>query len=116
MAKLCDFEYGSTSPEKTPRSEPMSNPKLENGALVARDAHVALTELKKLVDRATEKLRTAERESIGVAIGHSQDEDPLRTLQDAADTLQSPSFEAAVSQAKEKMQVAVKWHLGLQGA
>jgi hypothetical protein len=94
----------------------MSNPNLENGALITRDAHVALTELKKLVDRATEKLRTAERETIGVAIGHSQDEDPLRTLQDAADALQSPSFEAAVSLAKEKMQSAVNWHLRLQGA
>jgi len=94
----------------------MSNPKFENGALITRDAHVALTELKKLVDRAAEKLRTAERETIGVAIGHSQDEDPLRTLQDAADTLQSPSFEAAVSLAKEKMQSAVNWHLRLQGA
>ena len=93
----------------------MSNLKLENGALITRDAHVALTELKKLVDRATEKLRTAERETIGVAIGHSQ-HDPLRTLQDAADTLQSPSFEAAVSQAKEKMQSAVNWHLRLQRA
>ena len=94
----------------------MSNPKLENGALITRDAHVALTELKTLVDRATEKLRTAERETIGVAIGHSHDEDPLRTLQDAADTLQSPSFESAVSLAKEKMQTAVNWHLGLQRA
>jgi hypothetical protein len=94
----------------------MSNLKLENGALITRDAHAALTELKKLVDGATEKLRTAERETIGVAIGRSQDEDPLRTLQDAADTLQSPSFEAAVSLAKEKMQSAVNWHLRLQGA
>jgi hypothetical protein len=94
----------------------MSNLKLENGALITRDAHAALTELKKLVDRATEKLRTAERETIGVAIGRSQDEDPLRTLQDAADTLQSPSFEAAVTLAKEKMQSAVNWHLRLQRA
>jgi hypothetical protein len=94
----------------------MSNPKLENVALITRDAHVALTELKELVDRATEKLRTAERETIGVAIGHSQDQDPLRTLQDAADALQSPRFEAAVSLAKEKMQSAVNWHLRLQRA
>jgi hypothetical protein len=95
----------------------MSNPKLENGALITRDAHVALTELKILVDRATERLRVAERESVGIAIGHSrQHEDPLRTLRDAADTLQSPKFEAAVSLAKEKMQSAVNWHLGLQRA
>jgi hypothetical protein len=94
----------------------MSNPKLENGALITRDAHVALTELKKLVDKAAEKLRVAERETVGVAIGHTQDEDPLRTLQDAADALQSPKFEAAVLLAKEKMQNAVNWHRGLQRA
>ena len=94
----------------------MSNPKLENAALITRDAHVALTELKILVDRAAERLRVAERESVGLAIGHSHNEDPLRTLRDAADALQSPKFEAAVSLAKEKMQVAVNWHLRLQGA
>src|ERR1700733_12812025 len=79
-------------PQQKPRSKRMSNPKLENGALITRDAHVALSELKTLVDRATEKLRTAERETIGVAIGHSHNEDPLRMLQDAAETLHSPSF------------------------
>jgi hypothetical protein len=91
----------------------MSNPKLENGALITRDAHVALTELKNLVDKAAEKLRVAERQTVGVAIGHSHNEGPLRTLRDAADALQSPKFEAAVSLAKEKMQTAVNWHLNL---
>ena len=94
----------------------MSNPKLENGALITRDAHLALADLKILVDRAAEKLRVAERETVGIAIGHSQDEDPLRTLRDAADALQSPKFEAAVSLAKEKMQSALNWHRNLQGA
>jgi hypothetical protein len=115
MAKLRDFEYGLASQRKV-RSGIMSNPKLENGALITRDARIALAELKNLVDKAAEKLRTAERETVGVAIGHSQDEDPLRTLQDAANALQSPNFEAAVSLAKEKMQTAVNWHLGLQRA
>lgn len=94
----------------------MSNPKLESGALIIRDAHVALNELKMLVDRAAERLRVAERETVGVAIGHSHNEDPLRTLRDAAEALQSPKFEAAVSLAKEKMQTAVNWHQGLQRA
>jgi len=94
----------------------MPNPELQNGALITRDAHVALAELKILVDWAAEKLRTAERETVGVAIGHAHDENPLRTLQDAADALQSPKFEAAVSLAKEKMQSALNWHLGLQRA
>jgi hypothetical protein len=94
----------------------MSNSELENGALITRDAHVALAELKILVDRTAEKLRAAERETVGVAIGRGLDENPLRTLQDAADTLQSPNFEAAVLLAKEKMQSALNWHLRLQRA
>jgi hypothetical protein len=91
----------------------MPNSEMQNGALITRDAHVALVELKQLVDRATERLRTAERETVGV-VGHGCDEHPLQTLRDAADALQSPKFEAAVSRAKEKMQNALNWHLGLQ--
>jgi hypothetical protein len=45
-----------------------------------------LAELRILVDRTAEKLRIAERETVGVAIGRGPDENPLRTLQDAADT------------------------------
>jgi hypothetical protein len=48
--------------------------------------------------------------TIAVAIGHRKDDDPLRTVRDVADTLQSPNFEAAVSLVREKMQVAVAWH------
>ena len=84
---------------------------LQQGMHITRDAYVALSELKKLVDSASEKIRVAERETVGVAIGHKQSDDPLRTLRDAAEALQSPNFEAAVSLAGEKMQTAVDWHL-----
>jgi hypothetical protein len=36
-------------------------------------------------------------------------------LRDVADTFQSPNFEDAVSVVREKMQVAVEWHLKLDG-
>ena len=94
----------------------MPSSKLQHVALITRDARTALMELKILVDNATEKIRVAERESVGVAIGHPQHENPLRTLRDAADALQSPNFEAAISLAKEKMQTAVNCHLGIQQA
>jgi hypothetical protein len=94
----------------------MPTSKLQHVALITRDARTALMELKILVDEAAEKIRVAERESVGVAIGHLKDEDPLRTLRDAADALQSPNFEAAVSLAKEKMQTAVNCHVGVQQA
>jgi polysaccharide deacetylase 2 family uncharacterized protein YibQ len=91
---------------------PISYPNAQ-GLLITRDAHEALAVLKKLVDSAEEKIRLAERETIAVAIGHRKDDDPLKTLRDAADTLQSLDFETAVSVVREKMQVAVEWHLNL---
>jgi hypothetical protein len=94
----------------------MSFTNLQQGTLITRDAYVALSELKKLVDRATEKIRIAERETVGVAIGRHQSDDPLRTLRDAAKALQSPNFEAAVSLARAKMQTAVDWHPRVQEA
>jgi hypothetical protein len=92
----------------------MSFTNLQQGALITRDAHGAVLDLKKLVDNAAEKIRVAERETVGVAIGGRQGDDPLRTLRDAAETLQSPNFEAAVSLAREKMQTAVDWHVRVQ--
>jgi len=89
---------------------------LQQGTLITRDAYVALSELKKLVDRATEKIRVAERETVGVAIGRQENDDPLTTLRDAVEALQSPNFEAVVLSAREKMQTAVDWHLRMQEA
>jgi hypothetical protein len=70
--------------------------------------------LKNLVDSAAEKIHAAELEAVGVAVGHRQGPDPLRALRVAADTLKSPNFEAAVSQARTKMEAALVWHLGPQ--
>ena len=84
------------------------------GALITRDAHVAVSALKNLVDSVAEKIRVAERETVGVAIGRRLGDEPLRTLRDAAETLQSPNLEAAVSLAREKMQKALDWHLKTQ--
>jgi hypothetical protein len=93
----------------------MLNPKMQHGALITRDAGTAIMELKKFVDRAAEKLRVAERETVGAAISDRHGENPLQTLRDAADALQSPNFEAALMHAKEKMQSAMNWHVGAQG-
>jgi hypothetical protein len=95
----------------------MTFTKLQQRALITRDAHTALLNLKNLVDTATEQIRVAERESVGIAIGqHQQGEDPLKTLQTASETFRSPNFEAAVSAVREKMDTAVSWHLGAREA
>jgi len=92
---------------------PISYPNA-HGMLITRDAHEALTTLKKLVDNAEARIRLAERETAAVAIGHRKGDDPLRTLRDVVDTFQSPDFEAAVSVVREKMKVAVEWHENLE--
>lgn len=81
------------------------------GMLITRNAHEALAVLKKLVDGAEEKIRLAERETVAVAIGHQRGDDPLRTLRAVKETLKSQRFEAAVSDAREKIETAVEWHL-----
>ena len=89
---------------------------LQQAALVTRDAHESLQVLKTLVDGVAQKIRVAERQTVGVAIGREQGEDPLKALQEAVDSLQSANLDAAVSEARAKMQSALKLHLGMQQA
>jgi hypothetical protein len=86
----------------------------QHGALITRDAREALLQLKKLVDGAAEKIRVAERETVGLAIGRTKGDDSLKTLRDTAEKLQSPAFEAAVAEARDKVRSAVNWHLEVQ--
>jgi len=62
-----------------------------------------LLELKKLVDCAAQKIRAAELEIVGMAVGRAQVQDPLRVLRAAAQTLQSPALDAAISEARAKV-------------
>jgi hypothetical protein len=92
----------------------MNSMSKQKAALITREARLALLDLKNLVDSAAEKIHAAELEAVGVAVGHRQGADPLRALRGAADTLKSPDFEAAVSQARTKMETALAWHRGPQ--
>ena len=89
----------------------MNSTSMQKGALITREAHSALLDLKTLVDSVTDKIHAAELEAVGLAVGHRQGADPLRMLRIAAETLRSPNFEAAISQARVKMETAVAWHL-----
>jgi hypothetical protein len=84
--------------------------RMEQGALVTRDAYAALRDLKTLVDEATEKIHAAELDTVSVAIGRAKGKNCFRTLLGAAETLRSPKFDAALRQVREKMETAVAWH------
>ena len=58
----------------------MKSTNMQKGALITREAHSALLDLKTLVDSATEKIHAAELEAIGLAVGHRQGAGPLRML------------------------------------
>jgi hypothetical protein len=86
----------------------MRSATLEKAALNAREAYSVLSHLKALVESAANTTRDAERKTVGLAIGHGQKEDPIEALRAATETLRSPSFEAAVSEARLKMETAVE--------
>jgi hypothetical protein len=89
----------------------MNSTKLQKRALATREAHLALLDLKKFVDEATQTTHTAELEAVSLAISPRQGGDSLATLQVVVERLQSQNFEAALFQAREKLQSAVAWHI-----
>jgi hypothetical protein len=65
-----------------------------------------MLDLKKIVDSTTEKVHIAGLETAGLAIG-AKVNDPLKTLRLVVETLRSSDFEAVLSQARTKMEIAV---------
>ena len=80
-------------------------------AFAARDAHEALLALKEVVDDAAKTIRAAELESFSLAT--NQDENDAendgvrRTLQNVAERLQSPDFDAMLLEVREKLEIAI---------
>jgi hypothetical protein len=87
---------------------PLKN--LQHGALLTREAYSALLNLKTLVELAVDETYTASMETVGLAINTRLIGDPLAALRTAVDTLESWTFESAVSEARTKIEVAVAWH------
>ena len=88
----------------------MGSRKMQKAALVTREAHQALLDLKKRVETATQKTHAAELETVGQAVGSLRQEDALTTLRTVATTI-GPDFDAAVSEARLKIETAVALHL-----
>jgi hypothetical protein len=84
---------------------------MQKAALVMRDAHSAILDLKNVVDGVAREIHAAELETVGLAVGHSQGKDALKLLRTAAETLRSADFDAIVTQARSKIETAVTWHL-----
>lgn len=92
----------------------MASENIRKGALITREAYLALLEVRGLVEAAVEKARAAGLETTGMAISRNPVGDPLRTLKAAAAALSSSGFESALAQARHKVEDAVAWHENLQ--
>jgi hypothetical protein len=88
----------------------MNGANMQKSALATREAHLALLDLKKLVDEATESTHAAEFEAVSLAICPRGGGDPLTSLRVVIERLQSSDFEVALSQVREKLEAAVAWH------
>ena len=86
---------------------------MQQGALVAREAYLALEDLKRVVERALAKTRAASLDAAGLAVSEKPIGDPLSALTVAADTLQPAVLDRVVSHARNKIEMAVSWHKSL---
>jgi len=89
----------------------MGSRKMQKAALVTRDAHQALLDLKKLVGTATQKTHAAELQTVGQGVSRLPQEDARTTLRSVATAIGSPDFDAAMSKARLKIETAVASNL-----
>ncbi|HEY2461753.1 MAG TPA: hypothetical protein VGI16_13155 [Candidatus Acidoferrum sp.] len=80
---------------------------MQKRALAARDAHMALLDLKRVVDEAAQNTQEAEREAVHLAISPRHTGNPAATLRGVAERLESSNFEAALSRVREKLHTAM---------
>lgn len=83
---------------------------MHKGALVTREAYLALLDLRSLVEAAVEKAHTAGLNTTGLTVSPQPVGDPLRALRIAAQTLQSETFDSALADARSKIEIAMAWH------
>jgi hypothetical protein len=88
----------------------MNSLRMRKQALATREAHIALLDLKKLVDDATQTTHAAELEAVHLAIRPHPEGDTSVTLRVVLERLRSANFEATLSQVREKLEMALSFH------
>lgn len=82
---------------------------MHQGALITREAYLALLDLQSLVAMAVEKAHTAGLDTAGLTVSPQPLGDPLHSLRIAAQTLHSSAFDTALTDARSKIEVAMAW-------
>jgi hypothetical protein len=81
------------------------NSKMQKRALAAREAHIALLDLKRVIEEAAQTAQDAEFEAAHLAIGRRTDGDITPKVRKVLDRL--ASFEATLVRARESLQIAM---------
>jgi hypothetical protein len=79
---------------------------LQKRALAARDARLALLDLRQIVDDIAGITNDAERAAVGTAINPRQKHDASADLRSARERLESPAFEAKLAEVRHKLKAA----------
>jgi len=83
------------------------NAKMQKRALAAREAHIALLDLKKVVEEVAQTAQDAEFEAAHLAIRPRADADITPKVRKALDRLASADFEDTLVRARENLQIAM---------
>jgi hypothetical protein len=83
------------------------NPDMQKRALAARDAHMALLDLKKVVDEAAQATHAAELEAVHLAISPRTIGEISSKVQSVLDRLGSTDFEESLSRARQSLLTAM---------
>lgn len=83
------------------------NTEMQKRALAAREAHLALLDLKRVVDEAVRTTHTAELEAVHLAISPRPVGDITTTLRGVMENLGSASFETSLARVRESLQLAM---------
>ena len=80
---------------------------MQRRALAARDAHLALLDLKRAVDEAAQTTHAVELEAVHLAIRPRMDGDIASKLRSAIERLGSDAFQDSLSRARQSLQSAI---------
>jgi len=83
------------------------NSDMQKKALAARDAHMALLDLKKVVEEAARTTHCAELEAVHLAVSSRRSDDVSSKLRSVLERLASADFEAALTKARHSLQMAM---------
>jgi hypothetical protein len=83
------------------------NADMQKRAVAAREAHLALLDLKKVVDEAAQTTHAAELEAVHLAISSRVTGDISASLQVVIDRLGSANIEATLLKVRESLQTAM---------